>query len=490
MASRAETAETTGKGARAPVPIPLLPRLLYRPILLDTMRRSLILTVALFAFVLTACDSFTGDVREPNDEVNVDELTTPTDVEFLATGVRAAWADAYGEITSVSSLLSDQFRFGRNGDATFPTFRDIDEGLIGQDNNSNDAVNQFLGEYRRLADDLITATNNAEFGESPPIEPNDALFIANIHGANARFLYAAYMGNGPREPGGVINAGEFIPSPAMYDSARVKFERARELAGGERQQKFVNSAEARSALYAGTEFGPSTGGYENALARAAELTREQPVLGQGDEPIEVLYSTQEPNPWFNDGGPGRTQIVAQDGELNEGVNTYRDPSAVRSFADITENNPTELNRVPLAGMNEDGAFGVDEGAIEFAQAKFLERSSPITYLSWQEIYLIRAELEVRGFDAGSESALALVNAVRASFELSDLSSLGGTETAQLETIVQERDRTLFALGQRLIDQRRFDNDILDWHLVDEFQTRTTFQHLPLNADEENANPNL
>jgi hypothetical protein len=450
------------------------------------MRRSLILSVVLLAFLFTSCDSFTGDVREPNDEVNAEGVTSPTDVEFLATGVRAAWANAYGEITVVASLLSDQFRFGRNGDATFPTFRDIDEGLIGEDNNSNDAINQFVGEYRRLADDLITAANSVEFGPDPVISQNQALFLGNLHGANSRFLYAAYMGNGPRTPGGAINESAFIPSPAMYDSARVKFERARALASSAAQQKFVNSAEARSALYAGTEFGSNAGGYDNALQRAAELASQG--LKQGDDPVQVLFSTQVPTPWFNDGGPGRTQVVAQDGELNPNVSTYRNPGAVRSFPEVVENNQAETGRIPLAGMNSGGAFDVDEGVIEFAQAKFLERSSPINYLSWQEMNLIRAELEIRGFDAGSESALDLVNAVRSSFDLSALSSLGGNESARLETIAQERDRTLFALGQRLIDQRRL--DVVDWHLVDDFQGRTTFQHLPLNGDELNANPNL
>jgi len=450
------------------------------------MRRSLIITVTLFAFLLTSCDSFTGDVREPNDEVNAEDLTSATDVEFLATGVRAAWANAYGEITVVASLLSDQFRFGRNGDATFPTFRDIDEGLIGQDNNSNDAVNQFIGEYRRLADDLIIGANNVEFGSNPPITRNQALFLGNLHGANARFLYAAYMGSGPRTPGGVINRSAFIPSPAMYDSARVKFERARALASDSSERKFVNSAEARSALYAGTEFGVNAGGYENALQRAAELASQG--LKEGDDPIQVLFSTQVPTPWFNDGGPGRTQVVAQGDTLNPVVDTYRNPEELREFSDVVENNPAEANRIPLAGMNSGGAFDVDEGIIEFAQAKFLTRPSPINYLSWQEMNLIRAELEIRGFDAGSESALDLVNAVRSSFDLSALSSLGDNESARLETIAQERDRTLFALGQRLVDQRRL--DVLEWHLVDEFQGRTTFQHLPLNADEENANPNL
>lgn len=447
------------------------------------MRRYLILTVALL-FVLTSCDTFVGDVREPNDEVNVEQLTTPADVQFLLTGVRASWSSAYGEMSVAASLLSDQFRFGRNSDATFPTFRDIDEGLIGLNNNSNDAAQIALGEYRRLADDLVTAANNAEFGDEPPITRSDALFNAHLHGANARYLYAAYVGLNPREGGGVIAESEFIPSPAMYDSARVKYEKARQFASTSSQTKFVNSAEARSALYAGTEFGASTGGYSNALETAAQ--RASNGLKPGDDPVQVLYSVQEANPWFFDGGPGRVQIVTQDGELNSSVDTYENPDAVRSFSDIATNNPDELNRMPLLGVTA-GADFVSFGsadAIEAAQGKFTTRESPHNFLSWQENHLIRAELELRGFDAGSKTALELVNEVRGSFGIDELSSV------DLETVAQERDRTLLANGDRLVDQRRL--DVLDWHLVDspEDADRTTWQYLPINQQERSGNPNL
>lgn len=447
------------------------------------MRRYLILSVTL-VFLLTSCDTFVGDVREPNDEVNVEELTTPADVQFLLTGVQASWSDAYGEMSVTASLLSDQFRFGRNSDATFPTFRDLDEGLIGLNNNSNDAGQIALGEYRRLADDLVTAANNAEYGDDPPITQSDALFNGHLHGANARYLYAAYVGLNPREGGGVIAESEFIPSPAMYDSARVKYEQARQFASSDRQTKFVNSAEARSALYAGTEHGTGAGGYSNALETAAQ--RASNGLKPGDDPVQVLYSIQEENPWFFDGGPGRVQVVVQDGELNASVDTYADPDAVRSFPEIANNDPNELNRMPLAGVTAGADLvGFDsDDAIEFAQGKFTTRDSPHNFLSWQENHLIRAELELRGFDAGDKTALELVNEVRDSFGIDSLSEV------DLQTIAQERDRTLLANGDRLVDQRRL--DVVDWHLVDSppGEGRTTWQHLPISQQERSGNPNL
>jgi len=172
----------------------------------------------------------------------------------------------------------------------------------------------------------------------------------------------------------------------------------------------------------------------------------------------------------------------QDGALNSDVQSYVDPDAVRSFPEIVEDNPDEASRIPLAGMNADGGYGVEEDIIEFGQAKFTSQDSPINYLSWQENHLIRAELEERGFDAGDKSALELVNEVRNSFGLS------GRSEVDLETIAVERDRTLFAHGDRLVDQRRL--DVLDWHLVDDFQGQTTWQHLPIPQQERSANPNL
>lgn len=445
------------------------------------MRNYLILTATFAFLLLTACDSFVGEVREPNDEVNVEELSTAADVDFLLTGVRATWSDAYAFTSLSACLLSDQFRFGRNSDATFPTYRDLDNGLVGLDNNSVDAAQNFLGEYRRLADDLVGAARNAEYGDDPPITQDAALFEAHLHGAIARSLYATYVGLNPREGGGVIAESEFIPSPAMYDSARVKFEQAREFASTDRQNKFLASAQARSALYAGTEYGSNTGGYGNALEAAATLA--QGGLKPGDEPVQLQFSIQEENEWYDQAGPDRMQVVAQDGVLNPQVSTYEDPDAVRSFPEIVENNPDEANRIPLAGVSEGAEYDVpDEDAIEYAQAKYTSEESPINFLTWEENHLIRAELEQRGFDAGDKSALELVNEVRSSFGLSDLSSV------DLATIAQERDRTLFTLGARLVDQRRL--DVVDWHLQDQIEGRATWQFLPIPQQERNANPNL
>ena len=106
----------------------------------------------------------------------------------------------------------------------------------------------------------------------------------------------------------------------------------------------------------------------------------------------------------------------------------------------------------------------------------------MSFISWQELFLIRAELELRGYDAGSESALELVNEVRDSYGLSDLNSI------DLERLAVERDRTLFATGNRLPDQRRM--DVVEWHLKDQVGGQQTAQWLQLTQAETEPNPNF
>lgn len=456
------------------------------------MRHSLILfCVALVFGTLSACDSFVGEVDRPKDSAPSELLNTPQDVRFLATGVQTQGANATGFATRTADLLSDQFRFGLNGDATFPTFAGPDRGVPSLQNTSVGDVTRALGEYRRLADDLIDAAERPdEYPSGAPITEQEAKFIGHLHGAIARYYYATYTGRNPREGGGVIDQSSFIPSPAMYDSARVKFNRALEVAVNARDSAVVRSLHARSALYAGTQFGANTSGYNDALQRAAGLASNG--LAPGDDDFSAQYSVQSVNPWWDQAGPGRFQFVAMDNQIDDLVQgSHKDLSTIRSFKEVLADNPNEESRIPTSeiplDLNGDGQV---DGS-ELGQIKYPSRPSPTPYISWEEVHLIRAELELRGFDAGSASALALVNEVRADgtlpgsstgFGLSDLSSI------DLARLAVERDRTLFAQGQRLPDQRRL--DAVDWHLVDSFQGQTTWQYLPITSQERDNNPDF
>ena len=85
-----------------------------------------------------------------------------------------------------------------------------------------------------------------------------------------------------------------------------------------------------------------------------------------------------------------------------------------------------------------------------------------------------AELAIRDGDTGA--ALPLVNSVRAAAGVDALDAVDG-----LQTIIDERDKQLFAQGIRLVDQRRFNI----WHLGGD-----TWRFLPITESERNDNPNL
>lgn len=474
------------------------------------MKRLLLLfSVVLLAGAVTACDTFVSEVDTPKDSTPEETFTTPQDINFLANGVKTQGANATSFLAVTSGLLSDQFRFGRNSDATFPTFAAPDQGLPTPLNTSVGDATRALGEYRRLADNLLQAAERPEeYPSSAPITKQEAEFIGTFHGAIARYYYATYVGLNPRDGGGVINESAFIPSPAMYDSARVKFNRALALAPTAKDSANVRSAHARSALYAGTQF-DDVPGYDDALQRAADLAANG--LKPGDAPFDAKFSVQEPNYWWDQAGPGRYQIVAMDDTLNGLVNgTHKDFSQIRSFPAVLATNPNERRRIPLAQkgwVDEDGNV-----QIEFGQIKYAIEDTPTPIISWEEVHLIRAELEMRGYSTGSTSALDLVNEVRAGGTLPgrgideitvtiigsadatytinrnepfDLSAL---DDVDLERLAVERDRTLFGQGQRLPDQRRL--DAVDWHLRETIQGQQTWQYLPLTSQERDNNPNL
>lgn len=477
----------------------------------------LFLSVSIFV----ACDTFVEEVDQPRDTAGSESFTDDSEARFLLRGVQAQWADATDLTFTTADFLSDEFRFGLNGDATFPTFGQLDRGRPQEQNNSVDAALNAVGEYRFLADDLLERADDIEFTDEATASETELRYVGNLHGAIARFYYATYFGLNPREGGGTIDTSAFIPSPEMYDLAESKFSEAlsyaQNLSGGfvdaDRAQKIVQSVRARSALYAGTHDFDADGGLQgdDALQLAADYASEG--LVPGDDPYEVGYTVQDPNEYADEAGRQRLQMVAQDGVLlNETVaesDAYRrdDQGSIiaRSWIlDVLLVNPNELARVPLASIRPGPSFtaltqdnvgseidlwldflsGDEEigtAPFEFAQDKYGEDGA-LPFMSWQENHLIRAELELRGYSTGSESALELVNEVRSSFGLSDLSDV------DLDQIAVERDRTLFAQGQRLPDQRRLDG--APWHLNEEVEGGTTWQWLPITRQERDNNPNL
>jgi hypothetical protein len=491
-------------------------------------------------------------VDQPKDAAGSERFSSPAEAEFLITGVQAQWADSHSGVTVLADGLSDEFRFGINGNATFPTFAQLDAGIIADDNNSITGALNDLQEYRYLADDLLRRVEeDEEFDLSDPsasASEEEVRLQANLHGANARYYLATYFGHpdDPRRGGATIDTSAFIPSPQLYQQAEDKYAnalaQAEAIADGGTSPRIrqIQAARARAALYAGTHDFQDSGGFQGDAALQAAAQYAQEGLQQG-ESWDVLYDLNTGNDYHFDAGVGRLQLAVQDGNLNQLATRSPNPSqsyrvadestgdlVTRSHIETVANNPAELSRIPLTIINPGGAtlgaFGAlptnleglalgpenDNGLygvnvfpaiydafeangepnaipgseaefIEWGQGKWEERTS-MSFISWQEHFLIRAELELRGYDAGSESALELVNTVRGSYGLSDLDSI------DLERLAVERDRTLFATGNRLPDQRRM--DVVEWHLKDEVGGQQTAQWLQLTQAETQPNPNF
>ena len=376
---------------------------------------------------LSACDGFVNDVPGPIDQVPTDSLDNPANLPFLLTGLQQRSATAYGNAVLLADGLSDAYLFadGTSG-ATFPTYIEIDNGQILLDNNSVDGLYNGVNELRAISDDLVERVETRiEFGPDQATLRDEALYAGHLYGGLGRYLLATYFGLEERRGGGTIDAGPFIPSDALYAQAIERFETARGFAeAGSYDERVANSLIARAHLYAG----------DLSAADAAAAAG----LAAGDAPFEVLYNAQTNNPVWAQAGRGRTQFAA----------------AARFADDGDDVTPTE---------------GFAEGFVR--QALYLEDAAPIVVIDAEEVALIRAEAALDAGDAGG--ALAFVNAARGALEPLDALDLDG--------LVEQRDVLLFARGQRLVDQRRFDR----WHLGD-----GTWQFLPITQGERNANPNL
>ncbi len=388
-----------------------------------------------------ACEDFIQGVDPIIDEVEDDLLNDAEQFPFLANGVRTRFANTHDLLGVLSSGLSDEFEFDQSvPNATFPTFEDIDLGLILFDNNSVDGAYDNLGELRFFADNLVDRADNVE-GDAADEE--EAYFTGYLYGGLARYFYAAYIGLTEERGGGIIDDGPFIDSDDMYDLALEKLEAALDYAT-EDEARVISSLIARVYLFKGD--------YSAAATAAAA------GMVDGDDPFESKHSAEATNFYWQQAGIARTQYVV-----------------ANRFRAYIEADPLEAARVQIDTIRSTQI----PDSLRDLQVKYTTNASPIPVMTWQENKLMIAELVLRG--AATGDAVAIVNAVRTSHGLANLTAV------DLDVIYEERDKELFVQGNRLMDQRRFEGDLTNptWHLP-----AGTWKYLPITQDERNNNPNL
>ncbi len=439
-----------------------------------------LLSIFVVGVLLAGCDSYVSDVDEPVDITDDESLNTADQVPFLITGVQRAFAATHDNYVVQSGGLSDELFFDQDANgATFNTFNQIDAAEIQFANNSVDGTFDNTGVLRLLSDDLVRRVNeNIEFTEEQAALRDEALYVGEFYGAVARYYYATYIGlTEGGDGGGVIDAGEFIPSSEMYDLALADLDSAATTTLGqdELNQKYINTLRARIHLF--------TGDYDAATSAAVD------GLGPGDPTLEALYAVEEENDFFIDAGPGRTQF-----SVPERFASIEGAQVFGTSAEAESENLSEV-RIPLY-RNLD----VDGNRTFYQQAKYLEQDSPIEFLTWEENALMLAELtalhgqDISGNPFGTTSALELVNEVRSQY--TDVDAFASGTTVDEDLIVSEREAEFFVEGIRLVDQRRFDLPFIRQNLDIETGTETSapvtgdWRYLPVTQGERNQNENF
>lgn len=406
--------------------------------MLITRKVSLVAAI-LIGLILVSCEDYVQGVDDPINTIPDSEIENQESISFLLTGLKGSFAETHDELTVNASGLSDEQVFDRDvPQATFPSYDRLDSGDFLSDDGT---INNELGEFRFLADNLLEVIEENEFDQGFEDIKNESLFFGNFLGGVARSWYASYMGLEPNVGGGIIDNGPFIPAEEMYDQAIAKLQESLNYATPY-QTKVVNSTIARIHLY--------DGNYIEAKQFAEN------GLQEGDEPFVSRHSTQSTNTWYNAAGNGRVQFRWD-----------------QRFKDYVSENPDETDRLPYITIEG------RTGTTHYFQNLYPDRDSPIVFISWQENNLILAELELReGGTTAEEEARTLINEVRNSHGLSPFPS---SSTVDLNLLIEEREKELFTEGQRLIDQRRFDL----WHLESD-----KWKYLPFNDQERNNNENI
>ncbi len=448
------------------------------------MRTLFTIVLAAVVLALPACDSLVEDVDDPIDTASDEALNTADQADFLISGVEGRFASTHDRTGLFTSILSDQFIFGGSG-ATFPTYQQFDAADINLDNNSVDGSLVQLGEYRFLADNLLERADIIDGldpeeggwpgGEADP-DRERLLFTAHFHGALARYFWAAFFGRDAQEGGGVISElespedptrGDFIPSAELYQDAT---------------QRLEDEALPRAANFLGDGEGYDSRVIHTILARIelfqgnldAAASYAESGLIEGDAPFQAQYLDRTgggANFWFNASGPGRVQTVAAPRFFED-----------EDYLDGDVDNP-ESARIPLIFNTTFNYFITGEEIEGYRQGRYNERGASIDFATWQENELMLAEIELR---QNTGDPLARINDVRASH------GLDGLGEATLDVLFTERDKELFTLGYRLVDQRRITEEGIDvdpelhgWHRAPD-----AWWYLPITLGERNDNPNF
>lgn len=392
---------------------------------------------------VVGCRDFVQNIEAPIDSINDDQLDQVSELPFLINGVKVQYASAISQLSVLSGGLSDELEFSLDiRGATFPTYDELESGQVNLNNTSVDNALVAVGQLRILADTLITRVARLDslnrFVASDSTLKNQALFTGYFYGGIARFLFGAYFGLEPTRGGMALYGGPFLSSDTMFQRAVERFKTADKYCANT-EYRLNQAFLCKTLLIAGR--------YKEAYDVAGN------TLIDADKPFQLKYSTELANFWYNNAGKGRMQWAL-----------------ASRFQEYTDKEINDTNRIKFETVN--GLSGTKRW---LRQLLYPTISAPMTVMSWQECYLMYAELILRVAPSRYQDAQDNFNFVR------DSRFLPNATDINLDSIYVERDKELNCTGNRLLDQRRFKR----WHLP-----AGTWQYLPITVSERSRNPNL
>lgn len=412
--------------------------------------------INLFILVISCEDTWYQKIEPPMDIAEDRALKDRIDLPLLTKGVLINLMYVYSDLVSASDLISDQIEFSQSvNNATFSSYDQLDgRGRIDQADDGSQFHDNIsciynyasVGRFRKHADLLIETVSLLD-DENSSAEDTAAFYTGYLAGGLSRALYATYFAlTDDGEPGSPIDDGPMISTANMFSDARSKYLLALPYAT-ESEKRVLYSLIGKTYLLG-----------EDYIEAAIYLSQG---MEAGDAPLQALYSYDYTNNYYEQMGVGRTQGIVPN-----------------RFMDYVAENPLEANRLPFVEAET-------LGEQRYVQTKYPEAISPVNVISWQENYLMLAEVSLRGASVAVSPGVA-VNTVRAEH------GLGALESVNLDVVYVERDKELWCTGNRASDQTRWNR----WHNTTNVGTEVEetiygeWRYLSISLYEKNNNPNI
>jgi len=505
-----------------------------------------LITLALLGLCFASCGGFVDGVDPITSQVEDDLLNSEDQLPFLITGVKGAFGvsdEGNGVPWLIWRIAgySDEMIHGMF-DGAPDHFTFVQDGPADLDFYENDWDNYHT--IRFFADDLVRRVGviEAAGGISSPALKEQALWWGNFVGGLMRMYLGEHWGTNASAgdtPGATLTTieqlengefGAFFSPAELHAAAREKFMSALGMDPGDVDNpdavvwSFIarthlfdgNDSQAKTAAENGLQQGESfaiehTSRFENYMWNGAGrgfdvLFSAHPRFAQYvlDDPKEGIVFSDLTADNLAEGFTSRFGRPIESGNGEPGNRSTVDPRA--GVANQNE-------RLPLWERSFNGTYGPISAGTTWEDYKtgtgilqdiYSNRDDAFILIDWREMELILAEVAINGGDDGT--GLTHINNVRtfhgldaitaaemAAFDNSDggASTAGGAIktgvpanniTGALGLLIEERDKTLWLRGTRIVDQARFDL----W-----YQPASKFQnYMPIPRSETNVNPNV